>query len=128
MLHVRFAEGFQSDLGNALGKPKKSRLHIRRQVCDFGYDRFVRDFHAPSHDRLYLIFEIMERAFPFPIHSGRVRLAELKAQMLEAERELSSMEEAPQILALHPATLDSYIATVDRLAAVLTSATAVPPD
>ena len=59
----------------------------------------------------------MERAFPFPIHSGRVRLAELKAQMLEAERELSSMEEAPQILALHPATLDE-IPSADQLDAL----------
>ncbi len=48
------------------------------------------------------------------------RIAELKAQVLQAEHELSSLEETPQIIALDPATLDSYIATVDRLAAVLT--------
>lgn len=50
---------------------------------------------------------------------GRARLDELKAQVVEAERELSSLEEAPQIIALHPATIESYIATVDRLAGVL---------
>jgi site-specific DNA recombinase len=50
---------------------------------------------------------------------GRARLDELRGQVLEAERELSQVEETPQIIALHPATLDSYIATVDRLAAVL---------
>ena len=47
---------------------------------------------------------------------GRARLDELKAQVEEAERELSSLEEVPQIIALHPATIESYIATVDRLA------------
>ena len=50
---------------------------------------------------------------------GRARLDELKTQVEEAERELSSLEEAPQIIALHPATIESYIATVDRLAGVL---------
>jgi site-specific DNA recombinase len=50
---------------------------------------------------------------------GRARLDELKAQVVEAERELSSLEKAPQIIALHPATIGSYIATVDKLAGVL---------
>jgi len=50
---------------------------------------------------------------------GRAGLDELEVQLLEAERELSSLEEAPQIIALHPTTTDSYIATVDRLAGVL---------
>ena len=48
--------------------------------------------------------------------------------MREAERELSLVEETPQIVALHPATLDSYIATVDRLAAVLTDHIAAKDD
>lgn len=42
------------------------------------------------------------------------RVQALKAE--EAERELSSLEEVPQIITLHPATIESYIATVDRLA------------
>jgi site-specific DNA recombinase len=50
---------------------------------------------------------------------GRARLDELKTQVEEAERERLSLEEAPQIIALHPATIESYIATVDRLAGVL---------
>ena len=50
---------------------------------------------------------------------GRARLDDLKSQVLEAERELSSLEEAPQIIALHPATIESYITTVDRLAGIL---------
>jgi site-specific DNA recombinase len=59
---------------------------------------------------------------------GRARLDELRGQVLEAERELSRVEEAPQIIALHPATLDSYIATVDRLASVLTEHAAAEDD
>ncbi|QGM99858.1 recombinase family protein [Methylocystis parvus] len=59
---------------------------------------------------------------------GRARLDELRGQVLEAERELSQVGETPQIIALHPATLDSYIATVDRLAAVLTEHAAAEDD
>jgi hypothetical protein len=50
---------------------------------------------------------------------ARTRIAELKAQVVQAEVELASLDEVPQIIALHPATLTRYIATVDRLAAVL---------
>ena len=50
---------------------------------------------------------------------ARTRIAELKAQVMQAEVELASLDEVPQIIALHPATLDRYIETVDRLAAVL---------
>jgi site-specific DNA recombinase len=59
---------------------------------------------------------------------GRARLDELRGQVLEAERELSQVEETPQIIALHPATLGSYIATVDRLASVLTEHSAAEDD
>ena len=59
---------------------------------------------------------------------GRVRLNELRAKVQEAEHELSLVEETPQIVALHPATLDSYIATVDRLAAVLADHIAADDD
>jgi len=52
---------------------------------------------------------------------ARARIAELKAQLLQAEHELSSLDEAPKIIALHSATLDRYIATVDRLATVLSN-------
>ena len=51
---------------------------------------------------------------------ARTRIAQLKAGVLQAQHELSSLEEVPRIIALHPATLDSYILTVDRLASVLT--------
>ena len=50
---------------------------------------------------------------------ARTRIADLKTQVLQAEVELASLDEVPQIIALHPATLTRYIATVDRLAAVL---------
>ena len=59
---------------------------------------------------------------------GRVRLNDVRAKVLEAESELSLMEETPQVVALHPATLDSYIATVDRLAAVLADHIAADDD
>lgn len=47
---------------------------------------------------------------------------------LSRERELSSLEETPQIIALHPATIGSYIATVDRLAGVLSEHAAASDD
>ncbi len=50
---------------------------------------------------------------------ARTRIAELKAQVMQAEVELASLDDVPQIIALHPATLDRYIETVGRLAAVL---------
>jgi hypothetical protein len=50
---------------------------------------------------------------------ARTRIADLKTQVLQAEVELASLDEVPQNIALHPATLTRYIATVDRLAAVL---------
>ena len=50
---------------------------------------------------------------------ARTRIAELKAQVMQAEVELASLDDVPQIIALHPATLDRYIETVDRLATVL---------
>jgi site-specific DNA recombinase len=50
---------------------------------------------------------------------ARIRITELKAQVLQAIAQLASLEQAPKIVALHPATLDRYIETVDRIAAVL---------
>jgi len=50
---------------------------------------------------------------------ARQRIADLKAQRLQIEAELASLEEAPKFIALHPATLDRYAETVDALAASL---------
>jgi hypothetical protein len=50
---------------------------------------------------------------------ARQRIAELKAQRLQAEVEIATLEEAPTIITLHPATLDRYVETVDALAASL---------
>jgi hypothetical protein len=50
---------------------------------------------------------------------ARTRIAELKTQVLQAEVELTSLDEAPQTITLHPATLERYIETVDRLASVM---------
>jgi site-specific DNA recombinase len=50
---------------------------------------------------------------------ARTRIAELKAQVLQAEVELASLDEAPRNIALHPSSLNRYVETVDRLAAVL---------
>ena len=49
----------------------------------------------------------------------RIRIAELKAQVLQAEAELASLDEVPKIISLHPATISRYIETVDHLAAAL---------
>jgi site-specific DNA recombinase len=37
---------------------------------------------------------------------ARGRIAELKAQRLQVEAEIAALEEAPQVITLHPATLD----------------------
>jgi site-specific DNA recombinase len=50
---------------------------------------------------------------------ARVRIAELRAQRSQVEAELASLEETPKIIALHPATLERYVETVDTLAASL---------
>ena len=51
---------------------------------------------------------------------ARIRIAELKAQVLQTELDLASLDEVPTIIALHPVTRGRYIETVDRLALVLT--------
>jgi hypothetical protein len=53
------------------------------------------------------------------IADARERIASLKTQRLEVEAEIASLEEAPKIISLHPATLDRYAETVESLAASL---------
>ncbi len=50
---------------------------------------------------------------------AQTRIGDLKTQVPQAEAELAPLDEAPKTLGLHPATLDRYIKTVDRLASVL---------
>ncbi len=50
---------------------------------------------------------------------ARQRIAELKEERERVEAELAALEEAPVPVALHPATLDRYVATVDALAETL---------
>jgi site-specific DNA recombinase len=59
---------------------------------------------------------------------ARERIASLKAQRLEVEAEIASLEEAPKIISLHPATLDRYTETVELLAASLASHAEAPDD
>ena len=47
---------------------------------------------------------------------ARQRIADLKALRLQVEAEIATLEEAPKIITLHPATLDRYAETVDALA------------
>jgi site-specific DNA recombinase len=47
---------------------------------------------------------------------AKQRIAELKDERLRVEAELAALEEAPIPIALHPATLDHYIETVNSLA------------
>ncbi len=47
---------------------------------------------------------------------ARQRIAELKEERQRVEAELAALEEAPVPVALHPATLDRYVATVGALA------------
>src|SRR5260370_20313854 len=46
-------------------------------------------------------------------------MADPKAQRLEMETEIASLEEAAKVITLHPATLDPCTETVDALAASL---------
>jgi hypothetical protein len=57
---------------------------------------------------------------------GRDRLAAMKARRQELEAELAGLAEAPKVITLHPATMERYLATVDRLAVNLTSHAAHP--
>jgi len=43
------------------------------------------------------------------------RIADLKALRLQVEAAIATLEEAPKIITLHPATLDRYVETVDAL-------------
>jgi hypothetical protein len=47
---------------------------------------------------------------------AKQRIAELKQERLGVEAELAALEDAPVPIALHPATLDRYIETVNSLA------------
>ncbi len=47
---------------------------------------------------------------------AKQRIAGLKEERLRVEAELAALEEAPVPIALHPATLDRYIQTVNALA------------
>jgi antitoxin component HigA of HigAB toxin-antitoxin module len=47
---------------------------------------------------------------------AKQRIAELKEERLRVEAEMAALEEAPVPVALHPATLDRYISTVNALA------------
>jgi hypothetical protein len=45
---MRFAQAFQPDRRNALGKPQEPRLHVGREssnLCGYG---FVEDFNSPG--------------------------------------------------------------------------------
>jgi hypothetical protein len=46
---MRFVQAFQPGGRNALGKPKKSRLHVGRQCGNLGGDGLVKDFNSPGH-------------------------------------------------------------------------------
>ena len=59
---------------------------------------------------------------------ARQRIADLKAQRLEVEAEIASLEEAPKTIILYPATLDRYAETVDALAASLADHTEAEDD
>jgi hypothetical protein len=50
---------------------------------------------------------------------AKQRIAELKEERLRVEAELAALEEAPVPIALHPATLDRYIETVNTLAEIM---------
>ncbi|RWA74038.1 MAG: recombinase family protein [Mesorhizobium sp.] len=47
------------------------------------------------------------------------RIGELKAQRLQIEAQLATLDEPPSTVALHPATLERYIETVDALSKAL---------
>ena len=46
---------------------------------------------------------------------ARQRITDLKVLRLQVEAAIATLEEAPKIITLHPATLDRYVETVDAL-------------
>ncbi len=50
---------------------------------------------------------------------AKQRIAELKTEVFQIEAQLSSLDEPPSTVALHPATLQRYIETVDGLSKAL---------
>ncbi|WP_367159015.1 recombinase family protein [Mesorhizobium sp.] len=50
---------------------------------------------------------------------AKQRIAELKAQRLQVEAQLTGLDDPPSTVALHPATLERYIETVDTLSIAL---------
>jgi site-specific DNA recombinase len=59
---------------------------------------------------------------------AKQRIAELKTQLSEIEAELSGLDEPPSTVALHPATLQCYIETVDGLSKALADHAAATDD
>jgi hypothetical protein len=59
---------------------------------------------------------------------AKQRIAELKEERLGVEAELAALEEAPVPIALHPATLDRYIETVNSLAETMAGHTGAEDD
>jgi site-specific DNA recombinase len=59
---------------------------------------------------------------------AKQRIAELKTQLSEIEAELSGLDEPPSTVALHPATLQCYIETVEGLSKALADHAAAADD
>ena len=59
---------------------------------------------------------------------AKQRIAELKEERLRVEAELAALDEAPVPIALHPATLDRYIQTVNALAEAMAGHTDAEDD
>lgn len=71
---MRFAQAFQPDRRNTLGKPEKPRLHVGRKGGDLCGDGLVEDFVSPGYISLYLNFEIKKRGKKVARMSQRVAL------------------------------------------------------
>ena len=59
---------------------------------------------------------------------AKQRIAELREERLRVEAELAALEEAPVPVALHPATLDRYINTLNALAETMAGHTGAKDD
>ena len=85
VLHMRFAQTFQPGQRNTLGKPDKSRLHIRWKSGDFRSNGFIEYLYSPGHARLYLFFDIQERGKP----TRALRYCNPKSNRRHAEDEMA---------------------------------------
>ena len=109
-----------------LGDPRLIEVYVRRYNAE--REKALSDTIARRtkiEDRLARLTARRERMIDLLVDGlidegeGRARAALIKEEQLALEGELRAAGEPAQAVALHPATIERYLETVDRLAAAL---------